>query len=149
MSISLHDKDKYILENFKKYLKTKKPLIKHLSKTKYYGKVKIRSSLRWALYITVVKMVKDLIKLGIYRNKTKTIGFPSNKFIPHNLMRHFIRGVFDGDGTSNKGFYNSRKGKKKTVSRTIQFTSGSFKFLYGFQRYLKKWYSKYYNFKIQ
>lgn len=139
MSISLHDKDKYILETFKKYLKTEKPLIKHLSKTKYYGKVKIKSSLRWALYITVVKMVKDLIKLGLYRNKTKTIGFPTNKIIPHNLMRHFIRGVFDGDGTSNKGFYSSKKGKKKTVSRTIQFTSGSFKFLIGLQNYIKKY----------
>ena len=38
-----------------------------------------------------------------------------------------------------KDFIIPEKEKKKTVSRTIQFTSGSFKFLYGFQRYLKKY----------
>ena len=136
MALSLHDKDKYILETFKKYLKTDRPLLKHLSKDRYYGKTKIIASLRWSLSIAVVKMVKDLLKLGIYRNKTKTIGFPTNKVVPHKLMRHFIRGVFDGDGTSNKGSYGT---KNKSVSRTLQFTSGSFKFLYGLQKYLRKY----------
>ena len=139
MSLSLHDKDKDILETFKKYLKTDRPLIKHLSKTKYYGKIKISASLRWALYIGIVKMINDLLKLGIYRNKTKTIGFPTNRVVPHRLMRHFIRGVFDGDGTSNKGYYSSKINKNKSVSRTIQITSGSPRFLSGFQKYLRKY----------
>lgn len=139
MSLSLHDKDKYILETFKKYLKTDRPLIKHLSKTKYYGKIKIKASLRWALYVGVVKMINDLLKLGVYRNKTKTIDFPTNKVVPHRFMRHFIRGVFDGDGTSNKGYYKIKNSNRKSLYRTLQFTSGSKKFLKSFQKYLKKY----------
>ena len=41
------------------------------------------------------KMYKDIIKLGLKPNKTKTVKFPTNKIIPHKLMRHFMRGVFD------------------------------------------------------
>lgn len=43
------------------------------------------------------KTVKDLNKYGIVENKTfKLKGIPN---IPDNLIKHFIRGYFDGDGT--------------------------------------------------
>ncbi|UUV47012.1 hypothetical protein [Bacillus phage vB_BanS-Thrax5] len=45
------------------------------------------------------KMVSDLRKLGLYKNKSKTQTFPT---IDKSLHRHFIRGVFDGDGTMTK-----------------------------------------------
>lgn len=41
------------------------------------------------------KIVKDLTALGIVHRKTFTLEYP---FIPQKLNRHFIRGVFDGDG---------------------------------------------------
>lgn len=37
-----------------------------------------------------------LNELGVTRNKTFNISFPS--FLPKELQRHFIRGYFDGDG---------------------------------------------------
>ncbi len=37
----------------------------------------------------------DLLKLGISERKRLTLNFPK---IPNNLVRHFLRGYFDGDG---------------------------------------------------
>lgn len=46
------------------------------------------------------KMGEDLVKLGVVPNKTLILkSLPS---IPDNLMKHFIRGYFDGDGTAAK-----------------------------------------------
>ena len=43
------------------------------------------------------KMGEDLVKLGVVPNKTLILkSLPS---IPDNLMKHFIRGYFDGDGS--------------------------------------------------
>ena len=50
------------------------------------------------LRVTSKKMTDDLIKLGCVPNKTFKITFPSEKQVPKHLQRHFIRGVFDGDG---------------------------------------------------
>ena len=40
-------------------------------------------------------MAQSLIKLGCVPRKSLIITLPS---IPKNLMHHFIRGYFDGDG---------------------------------------------------
>lgn len=43
-------------------------------------------------------MVNDLIKLGCVPNKSLILQFPTHDIIPEELMPHFIRGFFDGDG---------------------------------------------------
>lgn len=47
------------------------------------------------MMIPSIKWCNDLSKLGVVPNKTHKTYFPT---IPKNLERHFIRGVFDGDG---------------------------------------------------
>lgn len=42
----------------------------------------------------------DLVNLGCTQKKSFTLSFPYDK-IPANLVRHFIRGYFDGDGCIN------------------------------------------------
>lgn len=37
-----------------------------------------------------------MAELGIYPNKSLTVQFP--EYIPNNLISHFVRGYFDGDG---------------------------------------------------
>lgn len=44
------------------------------------------------------KIHGDLCKLGCPPNKTFKIVFPKNDIVPDNLIHHFIRGYFDGDG---------------------------------------------------
>ena len=53
------------------------------------------------------KVVADLIDKGVFENKTDIIEPP--KGVPHNLVRHFIRGYFDGDGSFS--YFVSNKNK--------------------------------------
>jgi len=52
------------------------------------------------LCIYNTKLVKDLFNLGCVENKTFKLNFPD--FLDKNLIRHFIRGYFDGDGCIHK-----------------------------------------------
>ena len=42
------------------------------------------------------KLVSDIEKLGVIENKTLVLTFPE---LPTELVHHFIRGYFDGDGS--------------------------------------------------
>ena len=53
------------------------------------------------LIINSRKMVKDLIKHGCVPNKSNILKPPIG--VPNNLIRHFIRGYFDGDGSYIQG----------------------------------------------
>ena len=53
------------------------------------------------------QIVSDLINLGCVPNKSLILKFPTSEQVPNNLIRHFMRGYFDGDGylglrTNNK-----------------------------------------------
>jgi intein-encoded DNA endonuclease-like protein len=88
ISISLQEKDKNILEKLKNYLSYTGPLL-------IINKIGNRQN-QIKLSITSSKLVKDLLKHGLYPNKGTTLNFPST--VPEHLQHHFIRGYFDGDG---------------------------------------------------
>jgi hypothetical protein len=89
IKIEIHPKDRDILERFSQAI---------------YGFVKIelsidkdkKESIRTCVYSK--KMKSDLVALGCAPNKSFTITFPSDLFVPDNLIWHFTRGYFDGDG---------------------------------------------------
>jgi hypothetical protein len=126
--LELDKNDKHILDTFRKYLKTKKHLGHSVRKARRYKKYKIGASDTYILNISNVKMREDAIKLGLRPAKTKNLSMPTNKIIPHKLMNHFIRGVFDGDGTVGK--YGN--------SRICAIDSGSILFLKQLKKYLNK-----------
>lgn len=68
-------------------------------------------------------MYQDLINLGCIPEKSMIIRIPA---IPLNLMPHFIRGYFDGDGTV--GVYKNSN-KWNTYTLRSGFCSGSQEFL--------------------
>jgi len=74
------------------------------------------------------KMYHDLISLGLHSNKSKTITFPN---VPNKYIRHFIRGLWDGDGSIS---YNN-----KTDLFYATFVSGSESFIVDFVNILKKY----------
>ena len=45
------------------------------------------------------KLVADLQNKGCHPRKSMTLTFPSFNQVPEDLVRHFIRGYFDGDGS--------------------------------------------------
>lgn len=84
--LQIQNKDVKILKFLKKETKTLKKIT--FLKTRSMCKLSLTSN----------KLCKDLIKLNITPHKTFTASFPPENLIPDNLIRHFIRGLFDGDG---------------------------------------------------
>ena len=98
LEIGLHPKDIDILQKIKNELSYSGLIYKKPDKVK--------------LYINDEKLVNDLISLGATPKKSLTARFP---LVPEGLIRHFIRGFFDGDGYITK----SKKGLRAGI------TSGS------------------------
>ena len=93
--IELNRKDKYIIEYFKQCLGTK-------------NKIEETAKNCCTLRIHSRKMFLDLKKYGIVPNKTGHEILPKT-FIPKNLIHHFVRGFFDGDGWITNTHHGNRK----------------------------------------
>ena len=76
--------------------------IHHLEKFKTFigfgGKL-IIDDFRCRISFKNKNMKKDLMNKGCVPQKSLTIKFPSYDIVPKELIRHFIRGYFDGDGS--------------------------------------------------
>lgn len=88
--ISLGIKDIEHLNKFKKFIEFKKDIITDKSRCRFIVANK-------HLWIT-------LNELGCTPNKSLSLKFPN---IPQNLVRHFIRGYFDGDGCISRHVHNT------------------------------------------
>lgn len=92
VQISLQEQDKEILELFNKEIKSNRPLL--FLNLKKYNK---NNQNCYRLSISSVKISKRLKELGCLQKKSFKIIFPT--FLREDLIRHFIRGYFDGDGS--------------------------------------------------
>lgn len=99
--IKLQEEDREILEKFNKELEYQKPLIFQKRQKPHWKNM-------WLLYFRSERISNRLAELGCFQAKSLTLKFPTEEQVPKNLIRHFIRGYFDGDGTV--GFH---KGKKR------------------------------------
>lgn len=93
--LSLSAKDEQHLEKFKNFISPEHEIWKE--KVFLEATSKTYNSVR--LSITNSKIVDDLINVGCVPDKTFILSFPK---LQDNLIRHFIRGYFDGDGTAAK-----------------------------------------------
>jgi hypothetical protein len=94
IELSLKAGDYEHLVKFKSFVKAKNKI--------YVDEVRCR-------YLFSSPRIKDqLITLGCTPQKSLTLKFPDRNRIPKDLMRHFLRGYFDGDGCLS---YNKRYGK--------------------------------------
>lgn len=126
---------KDIIYKINKCLESEKPVIvEERNKTLFY-KIVIYSK----------TIYKDLLKLGLIPHKSLTIEFPN--YIPDNLLSHFIRGLFDGDGCvwngKRKEMYvkdNSRSsGYRKRIVHNVKFTyTGNITFVSQLQKTLMR-----------
>ena len=105
--IALQEQDIDILEKIKSCIHSNQPLHK-ISKINPYTKTDRKVLYMWELQINCVKLVKALYKMGITHDKTYTLDSEIIKNVPKSLVRHFLRGYFDGDGNVFYGTkYNS------------------------------------------
>ena len=85
--------------------------------------------------ITSSILVTDLVNLGIgYRKSWADLHIPN---IPENLIRHFIRGYFDGDGCIT-GYLCVEAGKKDRVRYVVQIDAKKQSLLSEIKDYLEK-----------
>ena len=83
LTITASEKDKNHLERIRNLLSSTKPLL-YAPKTKSYR-----------LIANNKPLCQKLMKLGVIPRKSLTVKFPD---IPKDQLRHFVRGVIDGDG---------------------------------------------------
>lgn len=91
LSILLSFVDKNHLVKFKSFLKSEQPI------KDGYTILKNKKHLNTSIRINSTKLCNDLINCKVYPNKSTKEIFPKD-IIPENLIHHFIRGYFDGDG---------------------------------------------------
>lgn len=92
--IGLICKDKHILDSFQNAIFSDYPYVL-ANKTKYNP----NHSNMFCLSIYSREFVNFLISCGCVPNKTKTLKFPPKTVVPNHLVKYFILGVFDGDGS--------------------------------------------------
>ena len=92
IELGLQKSDQVHLENFLLHIESNVPITQRIIKlnSKEYLSSRVR--------INNTKMCRDLIKLGCTTKKSLVLEFPNNNIVPEHLLRHFIRGYFDGDG---------------------------------------------------
>lgn len=106
ISLCLADKDKEHLNCFKTFMGIK---TKNYITSKNSEKVSIRS----------FQMANDLEKYGIIPNKTFSIRLPN---LSENMIRHFIRGYFDGDGCICSVIRRTRRESREYVYNGGEFS---------------------------
>lgn len=92
LKLCLCAEDKQHLEKFKSSLQSDAPIKDRIAKLndKYYPSCDFG--------VCNKNICESLQKLGCIPNKSLVLQFPTENQVPSNLIRHFIRGYFDGDG---------------------------------------------------
>jgi hypothetical protein len=88
IEISLQEEDGYILKNISSLFFGDRPLQNRPPGKK--GKKNMHK-----LYVPIRKISEDLLSFGCIQDKTVNLKFPN---LQKELIRHYIRGMFDGDG---------------------------------------------------
>lgn len=89
---------------------------------------------RYVLQIGSKKLYERLLKLGFTANKSLSLVFPD---VPDNVLGHFLRGYFDGDGSVSFAFYK-RKNRNNNLQKVfdIRLRCGSKNFIESLQKKL-------------
>lgn len=113
ISMSLEEQDKDILECIRNEVGSERPLeFIDYSQKHDFGYV-YKNQYRLLLFST--HMCKALECIGMVPNKSLIVTFPK---ISSHLIRHFVRGLFDGDGSVYRRKYKSRNSYQHTLTIT-------------------------------
>lgn len=115
--------DKELIENVKVFTKS-------INKIEVYQPLRGNCKMRYTLQIGSKRLFNRLQELGFAPNKSLTLNYPP---VPKEMIGHFLRGYFDGDGCAE---IIRSKNRPNFLSVRIIFTSGSFQFLQDLQRVL-------------
>jgi len=80
------------------------------------------------------QLYNDLVDKGCVPNKTFKMHFPTSEEVPENLLSHYIRGYFDGDGS----LHWTQSGNARRPNWRIGFVCGDKAFLEQIRHILNK-----------
>jgi len=116
VALSLKESDKEILDKITKLIQPSKPL-QYINTYKARQKEGFENSQnQYRLAISNKHISQKLTELGCGKAKTHKLTFPTEEQVPNHLIRHFIRGYFDGDGC-----VSGNKQKLFSIVGTINF----------------------------
>lgn len=127
------EENKDIIYKINELLESDYPIYTTLTGSKLFYNLEFKSK----------QMYEDLNKYGVSSCKSLVCKFPD--FIPRELMPHFIRGLFDGDGCVWEGKRKIMKvkdttkesGYRERIVHNVKFTyTGNFNFVNSLQDYL-------------
>lgn len=118
--IAIQNSDIDALEKIKKLINYSGPIRHNINKA---------NTLMSELYVGRKEMVRDLINLGCPPKKSLIIKFPTEDIIPNNLLHHYVRGIWDGDGSLGDNYCS---------------ITGSYNFIHGLVKILPCTYSSLY-----
>ncbi|UPT75605.1 MAG: hypothetical protein M0D55_08005 [Elusimicrobiota bacterium] len=104
ISLALKDRDRVLLERFERAVGLRPSAIRPM----------VKGMLRTS--ITSAEMARDLAQHGVVPGKTWTLDWP--KGLPKHLERHYLRGVFDGDGGISGRQWSIVSASKRFILRT-------------------------------
>lgn len=113
---SINSQDRDILEKIKINMNSIHPVVDFVKDNKY---------LHSKLSINSVKLCSKLVEYGLLSPKSLTMKNVI-RYIPEDLVFHFMRGYFDGDGCIHCGEYNTGKKYAVTIIGTEEFLETSF-----------------------
>ena len=116
VSLGLKETDKEILDKIAALIQPTKPL-QYINMSSQRNKEGFENSKnQYRLVIANKRISERLVELGCGKAKTHNLTFPTEEQVPSCLIRHFVRGYFDGDGSVSNG-----KTAKVDVVGTISF----------------------------
>lgn len=97
IEFDISQKDINILHHIRRCLNSNSPIVEYLSENPYHntnrkilGKARVR--------FNSIELIKPLLSMGLTTDKTYTLNSSIINYVPKYLIRHFLRGYFDGDG---------------------------------------------------
>lgn len=101
--ITLKDSDYTILEAIKAAMMSTHPIKRHIEASNPYKKNKDKILEKCSFTVNGKTLVSPLLKMGLGGDKTYNLNSNILEYIPDELVRHFLRGYFDGDGSISWG----------------------------------------------
>jgi len=109
--VVLADKDRSHLVRLRQALESDHPINREFNEFTGFGDHRDEGYVRHRLAIYSQRLAHDLTKYGIVTGKARTLPWPDVP-LSDELLRHFLRGLFDADGSFGIG-YNKHVGRKR------------------------------------
>lgn len=127
IKIDLISDDEKILYDIKNIMKFNGDIHHYWDKTKIFTvngeKKEYPCKPQSRLLIHNTRLSEQLALKGCVKNKTYELKFPDKNVLPFDLNKHFIRGLFDGDGSLGYQIIKNKYSEMKKFSFTITGTT--------------------------